>query len=182
MTWSCFRSGALSRGGVEVDGLAFSGWLSDWPGVPLFLPDGRGRPPGRRRCEDLLGPELAEVADRRQLNLAPGRHLRTRLAGVFLFLTAGARDAFSAEAAMGADVLDAMMILVMQLGVIVFAARLMGMLFERMHLSSLLGELIAGMVIGPYALGGIPLPFMGRPLFVAYGTIAVSPELYGFSS
>jgi hypothetical protein len=50
------------------------------------MPDGRGRPPGRRRCEDLNGPDEPAIADQRELNLEPGRQLQTRNAGVFLFL------------------------------------------------------------------------------------------------
>src|SRR5438874_884294 len=53
---------------------------------PLFVPDGRGRPPGRARREDRDGPDDAPVADQRTLDLTPGRRLRTRTAGVFLFL------------------------------------------------------------------------------------------------
>jgi hypothetical protein len=52
---------------------------------PLFLADGRGRPPGRR-CEDLNGPEEPAAADQREQNLESGRLLQTRNAGVFLFL------------------------------------------------------------------------------------------------
>jgi hypothetical protein len=44
----------------------------------------------------LPSPELPAVADRRQLSLAPGRHLRTRLAGLFLFLPLLARLRFDA--------------------------------------------------------------------------------------
>ena len=60
---------------------------------PLFVSDGRGRPPGQRRCEDLTGPEEPALADQRLLNLESGRRLPTRNAGVFLFLVP---DTFSA--------------------------------------------------------------------------------------
>jgi hypothetical protein len=53
---------------------------------PLFLPDGRGRYPRRCDGDDRRGPEVPEVADCRALSLTPGRILRTRVAGVFLFL------------------------------------------------------------------------------------------------
>jgi hypothetical protein len=53
---------------------------------PLFLADGRGRPLGRRHCEDLNGPEEPAIADQRALNLESGRSLQTRNAGIFLFL------------------------------------------------------------------------------------------------
>jgi hypothetical protein len=42
-------------------------------------------------CEDQNGPELAEVADCRVLNLATDRSRRTRVAGIFLFLPLLAR-------------------------------------------------------------------------------------------
>src|SRR5262249_45098474 len=53
---------------------------------PLFVPDGRGRPPGQRRCEDRNGPERPAIADQRLLSLESGRRLQTRNAGIFLFL------------------------------------------------------------------------------------------------
>jgi hypothetical protein len=62
--------------------------------TPLFVPDGRGRTPRKRSCEDQAGPETPEVADRRELNLAPGRSCPTRVAGVFLFLPLLARLRF----------------------------------------------------------------------------------------
>jgi Kef-type K+ transport system membrane component KefB/mannitol/fructose-specific phosphotransferase system IIA component (Ntr-type) len=47
-----------------------------------------------------------------------------------------------------------------------------------------LGELLAGVVIGPYALGGIPLPGFPQGIFPLGETagIAVSPELYAFAT
>jgi Kef-type K+ transport system membrane component KefB len=75
----------------------------------------------------------------------------------------------------------------LQLAVILLAAKIFGELFERMGQSSVLGELIAGMVIGPYALGSLHLPFFGQlfPLIHEAGeqvsAIPVSPELYVFA-
>jgi hypothetical protein len=45
-------------------------------------------------CEDEGGPELPVIADSRVLNLAPDRPLRTRVAGIFLFLPLMARVGF----------------------------------------------------------------------------------------
>src|SRR5262249_26771829 len=59
--------------------------LSPWRLTPLLLPDGRGRPPGPHRHERPLGPEPPEIADGREFNLEPGRVLRSRTAGLFLF-------------------------------------------------------------------------------------------------
>lgn len=52
--------------------------------------------------------------------------------------------------------------LVLQLSVILVAAKLGGELFERyLKQPSVLGELLAGAAIGPYALGGLELPVIG---------------------
>ncbi|HIE46265.1 MAG TPA: cation:proton antiporter, partial [Nitrosopumilus sp.] len=40
-------------------------------------------------------------------------------------------------------------------GILLFAAKLMAELFLRLKLPIVLGELIAGMIVGPFALGGI---------------------------
>lgn len=50
---------------------------------------------------------------------------------------------------------EEMLFLVLQLGVIIFAARLGGAIASALKLPSILGELAAGIVIGPWALGGI---------------------------
>ena len=77
-----------------------------------------------------------------------------------------------------------MMLLVIQLGLILFAAKLGNILFEKVKLPGTLGEISAGMLIGPYALG--QFGFFGFPdgLFpiVGGGVLAVSPELYGLAA
>ena len=50
---------------------------------------------------------------------------------------------------------EEMMFLVLQIGIIIFAAKVGGMIAGWMKLPSILGELAAGIVIGPWALGGI---------------------------
>ena len=52
---------------------------------------------------------------------------------------------------------EEMMFLVLQIGIIIFAAKLGGMLASLVKLPSILGELAAGIVIGPWALGGIAI-------------------------
>ncbi|WP_319757917.1 cation:proton antiporter [uncultured Sphaerochaeta sp.] len=78
---------------------------------------------------------------------------------------------------------EEMMLLVMQLGVILLASKFMGWFFsKKLKQSKVLGELIAGMIIGPFMLGAIPLGALG-PLFPKVsGTIPVSVELYGFAT
>jgi len=72
--------------------------------------------------------------------------------------------------------------LVFQLAVIIFAVRIFGKLAVKIGIPSVLGELIAGMIIGPFALGGIALPGFPHGLFGVENSIAgaVSPELYAF--
>ena len=73
-----------------------------------------------------------------------------------------------------------MMMLMIQLGVILFAARLAGLLFERLKLPSVIGELCAGIVIGPHLLGAVSLPGFAGGLFPPTGfDFPLSPELYG---
>jgi Kef-type K+ transport system membrane component KefB len=73
--------------------------------------------------------------------------------------------------------------LVLQIGIIIFAVRAGGYLVKKIGIPPVLGELLAGVVIGPYALGGIPLPGFSEGLFPLFSeTLAVSPELYAFST
>ena len=73
---------------------------------------------------------------------------------------------FAAAGVFGAEMIPAypdfnlprveeMMFLVLQIGIIIFAAKVGGMIAGWMKLPSILGELAAGIVIGPWALGGI---------------------------
>jgi len=78
-------------------------------------------------------------------------------------------------------VLDRMMVLVIQLGVILFAAKLGNMMFVRLRMPGALGELLAGMAIGPYALGRIGFYGLEQGLFPAVAPLGVSPELYGLT-
>lgn len=104
---------------------------------------------------------------------------------------------------------EEMMFLVLQIGIIIFAARLGGALASLFRLPSILGELAAGIVIGPWALGGIGFGdgifkyglFNGLALrtmnevasggpVAMFGTVAgnnvmfdaVSPALYGIAT
>lgn len=85
------------------------------------------------------------------------------------------------EAGAGMEALMARLML--QLAIIIIAARASGLFFQRvLRLPSVIGELLAGIVIGPYALGGIHLPGVGA-LFPAHSAaMPVSPELYGIAT
>ena len=93
---------------------------------------------------------------------------------------------------------EEMMFLVLQIGIIIFAAKVGGAVASMLKLPSILGELAAGIVIGPWALGGIGfLPecfegmfkdglFHGAALraMAAEGHTfdATSPALYGIAT
>ena len=76
--------------------------------------------------------------------------------------------------------------LVLELGVIIIFAKIFGYLVTRyLKQPSVLGELMAGMLIGPYALGGISLPFLdGAPFFsIPQGSVLpITPELYAYAT
>lgn len=87
------------------------------------------------------------------------------------------------ETAGASGITHAMMVLMIQLAVILLCAKIGGYLFSRfLRMPSVLGELAAGMLIGPYALGAwIQLPH-GEPLFSLQAGFAASPELYGIAT
>lgn len=74
--------------------------------------------------------------------------------------------------------------LVLQLSALVLSAVVFGLLFERvLRLPRVLGELVGGVVVGPFALGRLVMPGIGEPLFaiVQGGALPVSVELYGIA-
>ncbi|MCD6365840.1 MAG: cation:proton antiporter, partial [Planctomycetes bacterium] len=94
--------------------------------------------------------------------------------------------AFASQVASGspAPMPHRMMLLVIQVGIILFAAKFANIFFEKIKLPGALGELIVGIIIGPYALGKIALPGFSLGLFPVPGdgALAISPELYGVSA
>lgn len=81
------------------------------------------------------------------------------------------------DAANGLNITHRMMTLAIQVGIILFAARLGNLLFTWLRMPSVLGELCAGIAIGPYALGKA-WPEWVFQLFPG-SSVGVSPELYG---
>ena len=81
------------------------------------------------------------------------------------------------------DITEIVTNLVLQLAVIIFTARIFGKLAARVGIPSVLGELIAGIVIGPFALGGIGFPGFPNGFFGVLDSSAgaVSSELYAFA-
>ncbi|MFO7841333.1 MAG: cation:proton antiporter [Fidelibacterota bacterium] len=112
------------------------------------------------------------------------KHKRTTL---IVFIAALIFFPAAAYAAPDNSMVHKMMILVFQLTLILFAAKYMGKLFRRIHLPGVIGELFAGIIIGPYLLGRISLPGLPHGLFGSFlmtnpeASLPISPELYAFS-
>lgn len=70
---------------------------------------------------------------------------------------------------------------VLQVAVVLAAAKLAGEVATRVGQPSVVGELLAGVVIGPHALGAVPLPGLGPMFPSGSGPIPVSSELYALS-
>jgi Kef-type K+ transport system membrane component KefB len=60
--------------------------------------------------------------------------------------------------------------IMISLGILLFAAKLMAELFHVIKLPVVLGELLAGIIVGPFALGALPL-VNGEPLVVLDETV-----------
>ncbi|MDR0494643.1 MAG: cation:proton antiporter [Treponema sp.] len=82
------------------------------------------------------------------------------------------------------DITSSMAELVLQIGIILFAVRLGEQLAKKARIPSVLGELLIGVVIGPYALGSIAIPGFPHGIFPLgeNSSLAVSPELYAFAT
>ncbi|MFL6495960.1 MAG: cation:proton antiporter [Nitrososphaera sp.] len=60
--------------------------------------------------------------------------------------------------------------IMISLGILLFAAKLMAELFHKVKLPIVLGEILAGIIVGPFALGALPL-INGEPLVVLDETV-----------
>ena len=75
-----------------------------------------------------------------------------------------------------------MTMLALQIGIILFAGYFGSRLARRFNVPVILGELVAGILIGPFALGTIALPGYPDGLFPRVAnSLSISPELYGFA-
>ncbi len=87
------------------------------------------------------------------------RNKKTLLAAAAILFAAGVFASHGAGPPaypnFGLPRVEEMMFLVLQIGVIIFAARVGGAIASCLRMPSILGELAAGVVIGPWALGGI---------------------------
>ncbi|MFA6507870.1 MAG: cation:proton antiporter [Treponemataceae bacterium] len=105
--------------------------------------------------------------------------MRTKLSLTAAFAVSG--GVVFAQAA--APLAETMSELALQLGIIVFAVRVSGVLFKKMGIPTVLGELLIGILIGPFALGNLSFPGFPQGIFpIVSETISVSPQLYGIAT
>jgi Kef-type K+ transport system membrane component KefB len=60
--------------------------------------------------------------------------------------------------------------IIISLAILLFSAKLFAEIFHRIKMPVVLGELLAGIIVGPFALGGIPI-FNGEPLVILDETV-----------
>ena len=66
---------------------------------------------------------------------------------------------------------------IISLAILLFAAKLLAELFHRLKLPVVLGELLAGIIVGPFAIGGLFL-FNNEPLVELDETVQYLLERY----
>lgn len=64
------------------------------------------------------------------------------------------------------------------LAILLFAAKIFAEIFTKIRLPAVLGELVAGITIGPFALGSFPI-FDGKPLVILNETVLQIGEIAG---
>ena len=64
------------------------------------------------------------------------------------------------------------------LSVLLFAAKIFAEIFNKLKLPAVLGELVAGIIVGPFALGSIPI-FDGKPLVILNETVLQIGQIAG---
>jgi Kef-type K+ transport system membrane component KefB len=73
---------------------------------------------------------------------------------------------------------EAIIHVLISLAVLLFAAKIFAELFNKLKLPAVLGELIAGITVGPFALGSIPI-FDGKPLVILDETVHQIGQIAG---
>ena len=90
---------------------------------------------------------------------------------------------FSLVFAKGNGAIEEATMLAVQIGVIIFVAKIFGDLFRKIGLPSVLGEISAGIVIGPYLLGSLGFAGFPEGIFpLVDGSFPISPTLYSIST
>ena len=73
---------------------------------------------------------------------------------------------------------EAFIHVLISLAILLFAAKILAELFNKLRLPAVLGELLAGIIIGPFALGSLPI-FDGKPLVILNETVLQIGQISG---
>ena len=73
---------------------------------------------------------------------------------------------------------EAIIHVLISLSVLLFAAKIFAEIFNKLKLPAVLGELVAGIIVGPFALGSIPI-FDGKPLVILNETVLQIGQIAG---
>jgi len=73
---------------------------------------------------------------------------------------------------------EAFIHVLISLAILLFAAKIFAEIFNKVRLPAVLGELLAGIIVGPFALGSIPI-FDGKPLVILNETVLQIGEISG---
>jgi len=73
---------------------------------------------------------------------------------------------------------EAIIHILISLAVLLFAAKIFAEIFTKLRLPAVLGELIGGIIVGPFALGSIPI-FDGKPLVILNETVLQIGQIAG---
>jgi len=73
---------------------------------------------------------------------------------------------------------EAIIHVLISLSVLLFAAKIFAEIFNKLKLPAVLGELVAGIIVGPFALGSIPI-FDGKPLVILNETVLQMGQIAG---
>ncbi len=99
--------------------------------------------------------------------------------GAVLLLLGGVARAWAGDGDAGGDEIH----FIFQVAVILVFAHMGGYLARRLHLPSVAGELAAGLLIGPHALGHLAWPLLGAPFPILEGAGAgIGPEILHLSA
>lgn len=104
------------------------------------------------------------------------------IAVFLLFFLIPCFNLYAEESGGQTDIVSGMAILMLQLGIIIFAAGIGGNLFNRFKLPVVLGEIMAGVIIGPYLLGSLHFPGFTNGIFPLHADFPISRELYSIST
>lgn len=111
----------------------------------------------------------------------PGR-TGTALFGVVLLCLAAPVTTWALTPGNNIHAADPIVRLILNLAIIIVVAHIAGYACRRfLHLPSVIGEVAIGIVIGPYALGGVEWPLIGALFPLGEGLIPVTTELYGIA-